>query len=246
MFIKVTQQIGLIVYPIQNETDAGVIFESMNDRGKPISELEKIKNFLIYRAGTINLPDEHHLVEMINSTWTYIFERLMVAGLVRKVNEDQLIRAYWLMAYNHNKNSWRGARSIKEQFSLKAYQSIEDTILLEDLRTFLENLKSAATAYCDIFNPTHSDAFRSYQMQPEIRRQIMDISSRFVRLGASAGFLPLLIAARIRYHEDGGAYLRLVELCEQYAFRVYRWLGSRVNKGQPRLFRLRPSPIVQG
>jgi hypothetical protein len=238
MLFKVTQQLGLIVYPIKKETDAGVIFESMNDRGKPISELEKIKNFLIYRAGTIDVPDDHNLVESINRTWTYIFERLMIANLVRRGNEDQLIRAYWLMVYNYSRESWGGARSIKGQFSFSKYHEIEDTVLLTDLHHFLETLKSASTAYCDVLNPTHSDAFRGFHLKPSLHKKLVEESDRFVRLETTAGFLPLLMAARIRFPNDGEAYLNLVRLCEKYAFRVYRWLGSPVSRGQPRLFRL--------
>ena len=238
MLYKVTQQLGLIVYPIKKETDAGVIFESMNDRGKSISELEKIKNFLIYRAGTINVPDDHNLVESINNTWTYIFERLMIAGLVRRAVEDQFIRAFWLMAYNYDPRNWDGARSLKGQFSLERYHDVEDDILLSDLLQFLEILKAAATAYCDVLNPTHSDAFRGYQLSSELQMEIIEESDRFARLETTAGFLPLLMAARIRFPNDGKAYLDLVRLCEKYAFRVYRWLGSQVRRGQTRLFRM--------
>ena len=237
MLLKVTQQMGMILYPIKNETDAGVIFESMNDRGKPISELEKIKNYLIYRVGMIDLPDDHHLVEKINETWTIIFEKLMVAGLVRRANEDQFIRATWLMAYDYDRNNWDGARSIKTLFSLKQYHGVEDDVLLVDLIQFLETLKSAATAYCDVLNPTHSDAFRSYQLESPLRSEIVEEADRFVRLGATAGFLPLLMASRIMFPNNGKAYLKLIQLCEKYAFRVYRWLGSNVSRGQPRLFR---------
>ena len=40
---KVINQLKLILYPVTDELDAGVIFETMNDRGKPLTEMEKLR-----------------------------------------------------------------------------------------------------------------------------------------------------------------------------------------------------------
>lgn len=36
-----------LVYEVSNDLDVGLIFETVNDRGKPLSQLDKIKNYLI-------------------------------------------------------------------------------------------------------------------------------------------------------------------------------------------------------
>jgi uncharacterized protein with ParB-like and HNH nuclease domain len=43
-YFKLVHQLTLIVYPVDDELDAGVIFETMNDRGRPLTEMEKVKN----------------------------------------------------------------------------------------------------------------------------------------------------------------------------------------------------------
>jgi hypothetical protein len=69
---RVCDQLVLTIYPVEKDADAGVIFEVMNNRGKPISEMEKAKNYLLYLAAKLELDEPHDLAERINSTWTHI------------------------------------------------------------------------------------------------------------------------------------------------------------------------------
>ena len=46
LYDKVTHRLRLSLYAVNDASDVGVIFEVMNNRGKPLSELEKVKNFM--------------------------------------------------------------------------------------------------------------------------------------------------------------------------------------------------------
>ncbi|MBI5727437.1 MAG: DUF262 domain-containing protein, partial [Ignavibacteriales bacterium] len=46
--IKKIECAQVVVYPVENRDEAALIFETVNDRGKPLSNLEKIKSFLMY------------------------------------------------------------------------------------------------------------------------------------------------------------------------------------------------------
>ena len=50
--------------------------------------------------------------------------------------------------------------------------------------------------------------------------------------------MPLLVAARLRYPEDGSKYLKMVRTCEVFAFRVYRLRQLRSNTGDSTLLRM--------
>ena len=63
-------------------------------------------------------------------------------------------------------------------------------------------------------------------------------SASLLRLNALATFIPLLIAVRLRRPQDGDGYLRVLELCERYAFRVFRLAHRRANAGESTLFKL--------
>jgi hypothetical protein len=243
-YLKVTHQMTVVVYTVTRQADAGVVFETMNNRGRGLTELEKVKNYLLYLTTKLELHTEHGLAQYINETWTHIFRRLMAADLSRVEDEDQLLRAHWLMAYDYSPASWKGSRSIQGHFSLGRYQDRHET-LLQDLRAYLSSLQKATVAYCDVHHPKHPGAYGAYKADGGMRNQLRDAGGALARLGAPVAFLPLIMAVRIKAPEDANACLVMLELCERFAFRVYRWLERPAYTGQTRLFRL-GNQIYQG
>ena len=77
----------------------GLIFEVVNDRGKPLSDLEKVKNFLLYTASRLNINDgsKQQFAETVNNTWKEILTNLRQADLESAANENQLLRSHWIM-----------------------------------------------------------------------------------------------------------------------------------------------------
>lgn len=43
------------VYPVPDASDVGVIIEVMNNRGKPLSEMAMVQNYLLYLTSKIPL-----------------------------------------------------------------------------------------------------------------------------------------------------------------------------------------------
>jgi len=235
-YSKVTSQLKVSLYNVGDAAEVGVIFEVMNDRGKPLSELEKVKNYLLYLSSKLNVKG-HDLSEEVNKTWARVFERLMVSDIVRSDDEDQLLRAHWRMAYDHRKKNWQGSKSIKAHFGLRGYQGRHKD-LLNGLLAYTGSLDDASLAYCDILRPSRDEAFSSLSSDAKLRREIIAASEKLPRVDVVAPFLPLLIATRLKYPEDGRKYLQMVQMCEVFAFRVYRLLKFRADTGGPKLARL--------
>lgn len=235
---KVTRQLKFIVYEVANELDAGTIFETMNDRGKPISEMDKIKNYFLYICSKIDVPDviRFELSEKINLTWTRIFEELLAAKLGDEKNENQLLRFHWLMAYDYNSNNWDNSRSIKAKFNLKNYVGKHDD-LYQAISQYLVLLQKTVTAYCDINNPENPNAFNEIKNN-NVKQEIQALSIKLRRMGSKASFQPLLIAVRLCGGSDGEVYKQVVELCEKFDFRVYGLTRHRSGTGQSTLFRI--------
>lgn len=99
LYFRITQQLTLIVYEVGDDLEAGIIFETMNDRGKPLTDLDKVKNHLLYLCSKLDVTDlaRADLHERINRTWSHIFEEMMLANLGDDPNENQLLRAHCLM-----------------------------------------------------------------------------------------------------------------------------------------------------
>lgn len=233
---KIINGLKLTVYQVPNESDVGVIFEVMNNRGKPLSEMEKVKNYLLYLASKIEMKAASKLSKQINSVWASIFQRLMESGVSTMEFENQLLRSSWLMAYSYFAKDWGGYSSVKERFNLKKYSNKEEK-LLKDLTSYVEILRQSCIAYCDIMAPYHDESYKRFHDQPEIRKRLQRKTGKLSRIGNRVPFLPLLMAARIKFPDNHDFHEELLDICERYAFRIYRVERSRSNTGQSNLFK---------
>ena len=235
LYAKVATQLRFTFYQVEGDAEVGVIFEVMNDRGKPLTDLEKVKNFLLYVSTALDVPNE--LSMSVNEAWGEILRRLMAADLVSSNNEDQLLRAHWLTRYNPQSRLWKGSRSIKDEFDRRRYTNRHEE-LLRGLHSYTEGLRESSVSFCDVFAPHRTDAFQSFKNDPRSRAQVIEWSEKLRRVNVLAPFLPLLLATRERWPDDPRKYLAVLKLCEAFAFRVYRLGEFRANAGQAALFRL--------
>lgn len=235
---KITTQLRFTLYEVEHEAEVGIIFEVMNDRGKPLTELEKVKNFLLYASAYLRVPNNpNRLATTVNDAWAHILRQLMSAGLESSAYEDRLLRAHWLTHYDPTRKNWKGSRSIKDRFAVQKHQE-NTNALIKELHSYTESLRQDCIAFCDAYKPTRSSAFDSFGANSNIRRDVIDWSARLVRIGVVPPFLPLLLAARKRWPERPERYLELLKLCEAFAFRVYRVMRWRTDAGQSALFRI--------
>lgn len=231
---KITNQLKTTLFPVEQESDVGVIFEVMNNRGKPLSELEKVKNYLLYVASKID--DSNHLGREINGTWGRVLECLMAGGLVRSVDEDQLLKTHWLMVYDPNERNWDASGSIKAKFDLRASSDDEHGQRLDsEIRAYLKSLEEVALAFRDAERPGRTDAFRGLSNGPEHQHDLQLWSERLGRIGVVAPFRPLLAVTRIKAPDR---YLEVLKAAENFSFLVYRIEGCRPYAGRSRFYHL--------
>ncbi len=235
LYTKVATQLRFTLYEVEDEAEVGVIFEVMNDRGKPLTDLEKVKNFLLHTSIAIDIDNE--LAKAVNGAWAEILRQLMAAGLVSGADEDRLLRAHWLTHYNPQSRQWRGSRSIKDEFDLRKYKGRRED-LLDSLHRYTEGLRASCVCFCDAYQPNRADSFQSFNGSPKTRMEVVEWSAKLGRVGVIAPFLPLLLAVREHWPNDPIKYLEILKLCEAFAFRVYRLTGYRADAGQSALFHL--------
>ena len=233
---KVTSRLGFTLYEVDDASEVGVIFEVMNDRGKPLTELEKVKNYLLYVSSTLELSND--LSTRVNNAWATIFTQLTDAGRVSSADEDQLLRVHWLSHYSPVKKEWDGVKSIRARFDLRKFADKQQELLL-GLVEYTETLRGSCISFCDAHSPRRASAFGIFHEAGRSKvEQVRVWSEKLRRIRALATFLPLLVAVRARWPNDADKYLEIVRLCEAYAFRVYRLGGWRADAGEPALYRL--------
>lgn len=108
LFRKVTQNLKFNKYEIANDFDVYVAFETMNNRGKQLSNLELLKNRLIYLTTLYDdseLKDDEResLRTKINGAWKGVYHQL---GRDKKhpLNDDDFLMAHWIIYFQYSRN----------------------------------------------------------------------------------------------------------------------------------------------
>ena len=124
IYKKLTQKLMFNIHEIEDDYDVFVAFETMNNRGKKLTNLELLKNRLIYLTTLFddNKLDEYNknaLRKKINDAWKEVYYQL---GRNKKISlsDDEFLRAHWIMFFQYSRQ--RGNDYIKfllNRFSAK-------------------------------------------------------------------------------------------------------------------------------
>jgi uncharacterized protein with ParB-like and HNH nuclease domain len=110
----------------------------MNNRGKKLSDLELLKNRLIYLTTLYNdeeldAASRKNLRETINDAWKEVYRQLG-RNKARPLNDDDFLRAHWTMYFKYSRKTGRDYIRflLDEQFTpKKVHKKIEREVLLE-------------------------------------------------------------------------------------------------------------------
>lgn len=238
LHLKITNRLHFNLYEVERAGEVGVIFEVMNDRGKQLTDLEKVKNYLLYCASSLGVSQHSRdeLADSINDAWGAILRQLMDVGLGTPANENTLLRSDWLIRYDPQRQNWRGSRSVRLRFDLRKKERHVE--LLDDLHAYVRGLRESCVALCDALRPGRTGAFGGVGEASLVKQEAVLWNRRLLRIRLTATYVPLLMAVRLRWPGDLNKYLETVKLCEVLAFRTYRIAGYYVNFRQPAVFRL--------
>lgn len=109
VFKTLTKRFLFNEYIIDNEFDVFVAFETMNNRGKKLSDLELLKNRLIYLT-TLYTNEEldeassKSLRESINDAWKEVYHQLG-RNKVKPLNDNEFLRAHWIMYFKYSRKT---------------------------------------------------------------------------------------------------------------------------------------------
>lgn len=109
VYKKLTNKFLFNEYVIRDEFDVFVAFETMNNRGKKLSDLELLKNRLIYLTtlyGDEDLDDAERrsIREKINEAWKEVYYQLG-RNEKKPLNDDEFLRAHWIMYFKYSRET---------------------------------------------------------------------------------------------------------------------------------------------
>ncbi|MFC3282631.1 GmrSD restriction endonuclease domain-containing protein [Litchfieldella rifensis] len=126
-------------YIIKDEFDVFVAFETMNNRGKTLSDLELLKNRLIYLTtlytdAELDPAERCDLRDLINDAWKEVYFQLG-RNKSKPLNDDDFLRAHWMMYFKFSRQTGRDYIKflLEEQFTpQRVHRKIVQLVELED------------------------------------------------------------------------------------------------------------------
>lgn len=138
VYSKLAKRFLFNEYIIKDEFDVFVAFETMNNRGKKLSDLELLKNRLIYLTtlysdDELDAAERHNLRKTINDAWKEVYYQLG-RNKNKPLNDDDFLRAHWTMYFKYSRQTGRDYIHflLNEQFTpQKVHKKVEREVELE-------------------------------------------------------------------------------------------------------------------
>lgn len=230
LFDAIIRKLNFSFYPIEVESEIGMTFELMNSRGKDLSSMELLKNYLMYWVyRNISEPSEKEdYTSLINKTWKEVYVNIAKCN----GSENQCLRIAWTLFVNYTPKRWNGYNGFKSDeviplrnFSIKSKEEVKQFLL-----DFVDGLALISKHYSSILNPNLSS----------VNETELELLTKIKNAGNIANYLPLMVASRIKY-ENGEAnnedYFDLLKSLEMFSYRVFLWEGKRSNSGLSKFYR---------
>lgn len=134
LYRKLTLQLMFNIHEIEDDYDVFVAFETMNNRGKRLTNLELLKNRLIYLTtlysnDIFDETDKIELRKLINEAWSEVYYQLG-RNEDKLLSDDDFLRAHWIMYYSYSRK--RGDDYIKFLLTKFSHKSIFENIIEVD------------------------------------------------------------------------------------------------------------------
>ena len=211
IFRKVCAKFKYNLYEIDNELDIYVTFETMNNRGKPLSNLELLKNRMIYLSTLLNDDNskKERLRKDINEAWKTIYA-FLGKNKNNPMDDDDFLRNHWIMyfQYNRNESSSYSKFLINRHFTAK--RVIKEEIGFNDIKDYIDSLSKSVKSWFHLYNPQYST------YSDETKEWLQKLN----RLGMGA-FPPLLMASLTKKSCES-EFLSLLKSVERFAFLVFK------------------------
>lgn len=109
IFKKLTHKLMFNLYVIDNMDEAYVIFETMNNRGKKLSNLELLKNRMIYlttlyHEDLLESGDKEKLRKNTNDAWKEVYFQLG-RNKNSPLSDDEYLKAHWITFYQYTRKT---------------------------------------------------------------------------------------------------------------------------------------------
>lgn len=229
VYKKVTQQFLFNIYAISKEVDVFVAFETMNNRGKPLSHLELLKNRLIYLSTKFDVEDYEKVAlrTAINESWKSVYHYLG-KNKDNPLDDDLFLRNHFILyfgkdfiesdedPYRAYMVMRRGYFAAYKEFLLERYfttKSIREAgnddqkgLDVKNIHLYSQSIKSSVELWYQILNPQDSSLSDDEKIWLE----------RLNRLGIE--YVAPLLMAFFQKNKNPAERIELLQVVEKFVF----------------------------
>lgn len=152
LFSKVTNRLIFDLRDVEKELDVESVFETMNNRGKKLTILERLKNRLFYLTNhlAVNSSDEKTLLKAkINQAWAVIYEEIGKDPEVL-LDEDDFFVAHLSLIRTPQEavfSEEAAEKKIFEMFSIRSSKFDEPTVTFGVIEDYVVGISRAVKAW---------------------------------------------------------------------------------------------------
>jgi len=245
LFNKVTTKLKFNLYILPKDLNEYVVFETMNNRGKPLSELEKLKNRLMYLNYKLPLynPEntvlEHEqtkqllkaqhseTIRNIDTAWITIYQSLG-ANKFKPLNDEEFVYNHWIIFFNEYDRSESKAYS---NFLFDNYFTVANIYSKAITKLILEEYVKSLQESSIIWNKLNYPQF--FENTESVYAELIRTLNR---VDFKSSFKPLVLAILLKPNKE--EYIPVIKLLEEFSFKLFYISDRKSDTGNSKLFRL--------
>ena len=228
LFKRLTQRFVFNEYELDEDLDVFVAFETMNNRGKPLSKLELLKNRLIYLSTLvpIGVDQQLSLRRNVNDVWKTVYKYLGMEAS-QPLDDDQFLRAHWIISFYYERDEAEQFAKFLLDEHFTPDRVVAGTLTAANIQSYVDSIQKGVKAWHAIFFPHRAEN------TDEIVRAALE---RLGRVGRGA-FAPLAMAA-LQTNATATELVALFSEAERFIFLAGRLCKAKANTGDSDFYRL--------
>lgn len=229
LFKALAQRFRFNLFELNDDIDVFVAFETMNNRGKPLSRLELLKNRLIYLSTLAkgSNPERKKVRGNINAVWRTVYEELG-RNPEESLDDDEFLRAHWIVFFGYDKDE----ADPLTQFLLNTHFTTErldsNELTLNDIQEYADSLQTSVQFWQRLHFPEDHEKVLGKKLTPAL--------VRLKRLGYGV-LRPMLLAA-ISQKPEADELAPVLHEAERFLLLVRSFAGTRSHVAEADSYRL--------
>lgn len=216
------------IFELSEEAEVGLIFETMNDRGLPLSDIDKIKNYLVYVCHRLS---DNKLAKDTNRKFGEVFKELMTINSSNNITkiENQFLKNSYLVYTGDTKDLSDIHKKVKTNLIPKkvihknkdlfdSNEKLKDS-KISDIKEFNSFLVKSSKEYVKILNQSFNN------------EKINEGLLRLKILNKLDVFVPILLAIATNPKFKSHYLITIIDLLEVFAIRIYSIGNKKSNTG---------------